>query len=207
MIRFTILWWFLFLVMSVRAPADVLTFRTVPDDPRNTVLFRSNAPLEKIVGKTHALAGFLKLDPESPSAGAAGRFEVELDRLDTGLPLRNQHMRELHLETDRYPVAVFRLKELEISEGGLLPGTVAPLNALGEFSVHGVARDYRVSGTLVYKPEVAGGQLICTARWTVRLADHEIHRPHYLFMKLAEEQEVVVECVLEAGGGEVEAQK
>ncbi|MBK9304990.1 MAG: YceI family protein [bacterium] len=35
-------------------------------------------------------------------------MDVDLAALDTGIGLRNRHMRENHLETDRFPQAVFR---------------------------------------------------------------------------------------------------
>ena len=44
----------------------------------------------------------------------SGKFEVDLRSLDTGLDLRNEHMRDKYLETDKFPNAVFELDPLEI---------------------------------------------------------------------------------------------
>ena len=78
-------------------------------DPGNTIEFVSNAPLEKIVGRVHSVSAEVTVDLSNLKSGAKGKVTVPLDEFDTGLSRRNDHLRVNHLETDKFPEAVFLL--------------------------------------------------------------------------------------------------
>ena len=60
---------------------------------RNTVTFTSKAPLEDIIGASNSISGYVTFDPQSPYVGVRGCFTVPVDSLDTGIPLRDEHLR------------------------------------------------------------------------------------------------------------------
>lgn len=185
------------------ARAEVKTFRTVPNDTRNVVQFTSDATMEKVVGKTHDITGTLELNLADISATGGGTFEVDLRTLDTGIGLRNQHMRENHLETDKYPKATFTLQRfLSADRTTLEPGETVNVVAEGELAVHGVSKVYQIPVRLYYakSDQVTQGRLggsngdmvAVNAAFVVKLADHGIRRPELLFMRLSGEQNVEV---------------
>jgi polyisoprenoid-binding protein YceI len=201
MIRFTRLTTALALLLLAvgLACGEPLTFTTDEADNRNTAMFESDAPLEKVVGRTHELTATLTFDPEDLSQTITGRFEVNLNSLDTGLQLRNQHMRENHLETDRFPMAIFTISSLEPGKiASLAPGQTVSLIIEGDLKLHGVTKSYRIPGELTYSREGNRHHLTGQAQWGINLQDHDIHRPRYLFMKLAEEQVASIKFFLTA---------
>lgn len=85
----------------------------IVDDPkgRDSVSFTSDAPIELIVGKTNKIKGKITVDDSLDlSKPFNATFDVDLASIDTGIPLRNEHMRDNFLETAKYPKASFVLK-------------------------------------------------------------------------------------------------
>jgi len=105
------------------------------------VVFTSKAPMESFDGKTKQVSGHITC----PSADLSGpldlRIEVDLASLDTGIGMRNTHMRERHLETDEYPLAVFTgTSIIATSAPALAVGQTVSLTVRGTFDLHGVSR-------------------------------------------------------------------
>ena len=187
--------------------ADVRTFRIVSDDKQNVVQFVSEATLERIVGRTHDIRGSLELDPSDLASATKGSFKVDLRTIDTGIGLRNQHMRDNHLHTSKYPEATFVLTQfVNVSRADLAPGETVSAQAEGEFTIHGVTKAYQIPVTLTYVPGGDEGNIIkVTGDWSLKLADHNINRPEFLFMRLAEEQKIsVVFALTDAAGSQKE---
>jgi polyisoprenoid-binding protein YceI len=185
------------------------TFRTVPNDEKNVVQFISNATLERVVGRTDAISGSADLNFDDVATTTKVSFEVDLRTVDTGIAMRNQDMRTNYLETDEYPKATFTLtKIVSADRKSLTPEQTVNIVAEGQFTVHGVTKTYQIPIALTYTPSASSpeaaqrlyggkGELVnVTAEWSVRLADHGIIRPSFLFMRLAEEQHVSVAFAL-----------
>ncbi len=162
------------------------------------VRFLSKATMESFEGKTDRVTGAITFDPERLADSVTVRVEVDLASLDTGIGLRNRHMRENHLETGTYPTAVFTGGVVSKASAGALPrGGKAEFRMAGTFSLHGVERALVVPVT-VERAEAgagagAGDRLHIRARFPVSLEEYGIDRPQFLVMKLADRQEVTVE--------------
>lgn len=181
------------LFTATAAMCAEMTFATLADDDRNLVMFESNAPLEKVVGRTSEVAGTVTLNPEDLSAAISGELVAELSTMDTGLQLRNQHMRENHLNTAEYPTATFEVTGIDARSAASLPvGEPLPLAVTGNLSLRGITKEYTADAVLTFTLTGDKPALIGEAHFEVTLEDHEIPRPKYLFMKLAEVQEVSV---------------
>ena len=65
------------------------------DDPvgRNVVFIESRAPLKTMVTTTSAIKGEIKGELTNIINKPTARFEVDMASLDTGIALRNEHMR------------------------------------------------------------------------------------------------------------------
>ncbi len=177
--------------------AGVKTFRTAATDDRNQVKFVSEASVETVSGTTREIYGFARLDLDDLPTAPEASFEVNLASLKTGIALRDQHMRENHLETEHYPNAVFTLKKFVSSDNPKLEsGGRTELVAEGDLLLHGITKTYQIPLTIARQNSDRGDILTVTGEWTVKLGDHEIPRPQFLFLRLAEEQKISVTVVL-----------
>jgi polyisoprenoid-binding protein YceI len=157
------------------------------------VVFTSKSPTESFDGKTNRMEGTLTLDPVSVGDSITVHLEVDLASLDTGSKLRNKHMRENHLETDKFPKAVFDGAAVLSGAGSRLePGKPSAFQLEGTFSIHGVSRRLRCDAQATFTPQGTGGTVAFVATFPVTLSDYDIKRPEFLFMKLAETQQVRV---------------
>ena len=112
------------LALALVAVAGAETW-TVSDG--SEVIFRSEAPMESFEGKTDRISGHVTCLPADLESELDLRFAVDLASIDTGIGMRNTHMRERHLETDQYPEAVFTAGEIRtMSLPELTVGEPAP---------------------------------------------------------------------------------
>jgi polyisoprenoid-binding protein YceI len=189
-------------VLMCRLPlAAAATFHTVEKDPKNNVQFTSATTMEKFTGRTSTVNGSADIDPANLAGTISGSFAVDMASLSTGMALRDQHMRENQLETAKYPQATFTLKRFEQpSKAALASGEEVTVTAVGDLMIHGASKEYSIPLKLRYLaagsdaqqrlPGTTGNVLYVSANWTVKLEDHKIPRPEFLFMRLAPEQKI-----------------
>jgi polyisoprenoid-binding protein YceI len=171
------------------------TFAIQAGEP-NVVHFESKAQLESFGGKTHQVQGYVTLDPAHLADSIDVYVEVDLASLDTGISIRNQHMRDNHLETAKYPKAVFRGgKVLVPSAAALAPGDKVSFDLDGTLDLHGVQRPQRAAVEITASAPGADRALHVTSRFAVKLSDHKISRPKFLILKLDEVQHVTLEVI------------
>ncbi|MBD3617033.1 MAG: YceI family protein [Gracilimonas sp.] len=146
--------------------------------------FISNAPLLEFKGVSGHLTGLIDMEKNLVD------FYLDLNTLDTGIKLRNSHMRESYLETEDCPFAEFT---------GQLDSPFDPdlkeeqdITVSGDFTVHCVTKELTATGT-VY-PTAEG--LMVNAEWEILLKDFNIDRPGVAFYELAEEQRINISILL-----------
>ncbi len=144
--------------------------------------FISRAPLEEFEGVTDAIDGYLYWEGDSLFANNEFYFEVLLNTLDTGIGLRNRHMREKYLETDRWPVASYRGQIDSVRVMDSAGVRVMKVRTRGKFAVHGVERPLTVQAKLV---QVAPETFRVTAAFQIELPDFNIEIPRIMFFKLS----------------------
>lgn len=178
------------LSMPLAARAD--TFEVFPGT-ESKVVFTSRAPMETFQGKTNRIEGKIVVDPTSLGDSVTVDFAVDLASLDTGINKRNEHMRKNHLETDKYPKAVFTgATVLDPKTAHLEPGKTVPIDIEGTFTLHGVSRRLRTTVEVGYVANGGASQLKFRTGFKVKLSDYDIRRPEFLFLKLADAQDVQV---------------
>jgi hypothetical protein len=99
---------------------------------------KASVGILEFTGTGCAIEGTPKVD----GGKVSGEFSVDLSKLDTGMSLRNDHMRDNYLEVKKFPKATLKLDPMPEAGG---PFT-------GKLSLHGVEK--AVSGTA--KKEGAG---------------------------------------------------
>lgn len=168
------------LTMGIHTGAQAQVYQA--DD--GSVSFTSRAPLLTFTGTSEHLTGYINLESGEVD------FFVDLNTLDTGNRRRDRDMRQVYLETEKYPFAEFT---------GQLTGEVNPdaagkqeVGVSGKFTMRGISRDVEISGTL----EFSGEGLRAEAEWEILLSDYNIDRPRIVFYELSETQQVSINILL-----------
>lgn len=200
-------------VLAVVAPqltatvqAESTAFYVHDKAGRDTVTFTSEAPLEDIIGTTNKISGYVMWDPENPTATGTGQFVVPVDSLNTGIPMRDQHLQsEQWLNAEANPE--LKLEISGISDVKMVKETeefkTYELTMSGKFSMNGVTSDVSIPGRITYMPEsdktrtrLPGNLLAGRADFTVSLSAHNVKaKEGVIGSKVAENIEVEVSFV------------
>ncbi len=151
----------------------------------NSVVFISDAPIEDFEGTTDRIDGYVlfdgdSLDPQINLDSSEVYFEVDLASLDTGIGLRNRHMRENYLETDQYPYATYagRIEAIESCAGDS-----CVIVSSGTMTIHGTAQAIELR--CITRRTAVGYRV--ESEFVVKLPDYKIEVPSLMFMKISEE--------------------
>jgi polyisoprenoid-binding protein YceI len=155
----------------------------VDKNKSNMVKFISDAPIENFEGITDKIDGYLFWEDSDMTKNSDVYFEVDLNALDTGIGLRNRHMRENYLETDRFPLTHFKGK---IIRSQVVNDTTISVDAKGIIFIHGIEQPLSLTATLFKK---INGYRIQT-NFIVKLSDFQIEIPSIMFYKIDENMDL-----------------
>ncbi|PYS95859.1 MAG: hypothetical protein DMF50_07030 [Acidobacteria bacterium] len=163
--------------------------------------FTITRPGETIDGHAHEFTGEVAVDPARPGEGSSVVLRVRSASLETGNRMRDRKMRNTHLEVERFPEIVFsstsiRLSadgEAEAAPGPLRPGEPRKALVEGVLALHGVERTILFPVAIRYDT----GSLTAEGDVTLRLTDHAIPIPRFLWIVL--DDEVKLHFRFEAG--------
>jgi len=119
------------------------------------VSFASDAPLEHIKGNSASVVGYAVWNPDTNTL-EAGMFVLPVDSMDTGIPLRNEHMQgERWLHASEHPDITFKLTDSTSSQLKRQTDsyTVYELTLIGEMTVKGETRNMRIPASVTLLPE------------------------------------------------------
>lgn len=106
-------------------------------------------------------------------------------------PLMEEHFNENYLESDKFPVCVFKGKIVEpvdYSKEGENKVTVK-----GTMNLHGVTKDVEIEGTLTKK----GNEILINSEFKIKIADYNIKVPSLYVQNIAEIVDVKIIATLE----------
>lgn len=139
--------------------------------------------------KTSALTGTLVLTAARPAA-FSGTLAVDLRSLDSGIGLRNEHLRDNYLEVgkgDGYQQAVLSDLRLE-GDAATVQGRTG---FSGRLRLHGTTREVKGQAD-VHRD---GGSVRVDASFPVTISDYGIPKPQYLGVGVRNEVQVKVSLV------------
>lgn len=145
--------------------------------------------------KTSSLSGVVRLSSPKPAA-FSGELSVDLRTLDTGISLRNTHMKDNYLEVGKaagYETAVLSSIKLPGVDAATASGKV---QFTGDFRVHGITKT--VTGTAEIKR--SGTTVKIVAKFPVLLPDFSVPKPRYLGVGVKDQVEVNVSFDAIGGG-------
>jgi len=105
--------------------------------------------------------------------GSAVVVSVRLDDLTTGIELRDRHMKEKYLETNKYPTATLEVdkSKLQFPQGNSVSGS-----ADARLTLHGVTRPVKIT----YRADGDSKQAKVDGSMRVNMKDFKIEVPSYL---------------------------
>lgn len=143
-------------VRGVPSESPARAFRIEDAWGRDTVEFRTSAPMEEIVGTTNRVTGEVTADPgRLQGSPASARIEVLLSSIHTGIAMRDGHVAKA-LGAAKHPKAVFMLDGIRsASENALRPNSAVDVAGSGSLELNGVRRPLPFTARVTYVP--AGG--------------------------------------------------
>lgn len=177
---------------------------------RNVVTILSDAPLETMLTFTNKVTAEIMVDPTNALRTPQARFVLDTASLDTGIALRNEHMRGKDwLNTAEYPKATFTLKKLvgiTRDMQVLSSGKLRRFKAEGTMNLHGVTKDLTADVEVTpwaegddTKTRLPGDLIKIKATFPLKLDDYGINVPAMAKLKIANEQQVTVNVLASTG--------
>lgn len=152
-------------------------------DPKgvNNAVFKLDAPLEAINGSANGISGQVVFDPAKPEA-TRGRIVVAATSLHVPNPMMKEHLHgEQWMDVARYPEIRFEAKSLQ---GVRTEGNSITAEAVGTFTLRGVAREMTIPVRLTYLPDKLGARsngqmqgdlLVIRSNFSIKRADFGIN--------------------------------
>ncbi|MBS1971084.1 MAG: YceI family protein [Bdellovibrionales bacterium] len=171
----------LFLMSSVQAQASTTTkYKTGRDDGHLQFLAIGRPAMIRIKGESPGPQGQIDVD----GGKAHGEFTLLLSDLNTGIDLRDEHMKKKYLEIDKNPRAILTITSLNLPASDA--GSDLPFG--GDLTLHGVTK--KIEGHFSY--ETSQGTKKSQVEFKIHLSDFNIAIPNYAGMTVADEVQVEV---------------
>lgn len=148
--------------------------------------FDSDADFENFTGQTHKVSGSINFDPKSGKGG--GRIVVDIASIDTGIALRNEHLRsDMWFNAGKHPQAVFEATSVKRKTGD-------KYEVVGKLTLHGVTKTIKTEATAKYikeseatrKAMFKGDVVNVKTAFQIKLADFGVMIPGMAKGKVAE---------------------
>ncbi len=146
---------------------------------KNMVKFISDAPIEDFEGVTDLIDGYMYWEGDDMMIKSQLYFEVDLNTIDTGIGLRNRHMRENYLETEKYRYAGYKGEIINVKK---VSDNSFEVEIKGTMDIHGVKKELPIKGRII--KSING--LRIQSQFNVNLLDHNIEIPKFMFLKISE---------------------
>ncbi len=159
----------------------------VLNSDKGTVEFlaKGRPALLKIKGKGKGAYGKLKVKDNK----ASGQVELDISSFETGISLRDNHMKNKYLEVEKYPKALLTLKDL-----------VLPKNLKGKISFSGLLKLHNVEkpveGKLSFKGTKKNINTV-KADFNIKISDFGIAIPSFKGVTVAEDVKISVTSLIQ----------
>lgn len=155
-----------------------------------TFLFENNR-LFTAVGVTRGIAGEILLDPADPAAARVGEIVVHVGQLTSDEPRRDNAIRRIALESERYPLATFRTTALDGLPAAITPGTTYHFRATGELTLRTATRTVTWALTATLTAE----RLLITATAPIKMSDFGIMPPNLSDLRVRDDVTLTLELI------------
>jgi polyisoprenoid-binding protein YceI len=138
-----------------------------------------------INGKGTAPSGDLQID----GTKVTGTLTADLTTLDSGISLRDHHMKEKYLEVGKFPNATLKVKDVTLpATWTMATPEVTDQPFKGLLTMHGVEKP--IEGT--FSITKAGAGISTSAKFNVQLSNYGIEIPKYLGITIKDDVPVEI---------------
>jgi polyisoprenoid-binding protein YceI len=156
--------------------ADSRVYQIAPD-AKNVVEFHAEDSYDAFDGRTHKVTGLINADPATPGASTV-EITIDMGSLDTANALRNREMKELYLETKKFPTCSFKSASVA-APASIAPNTPADIKVIGDFTLHGITKRLTIPVRVVLIPD---GRIHATSTFNVHMPDFGIDVPNNILV-------------------------
>lgn len=174
---------FVFLTPDIFA---AVSFKLTKERGSTNFLAIGNPSAIRIDGKGEGPQGNFETKEKGEDLILNGQIKVSLKSYDTGIGLRDRHMKEKYLETEKFAEAVLTIANLPIPKTALTTLTQTKFPFSGTLTLHGMQKN--VSGDFTIDSE--GGGIRINAGFQIKLTDYGIKLPSFAGITVADHVEV-----------------
>ena len=134
--------------------------------------------------------GRLEVVADEKQSKIAGQFVFEVVSLNSGIDMRDTHMKEKYLEVEKFPTAKFTLETINMDGNILKNFNKANVPFTGIMNLHG--KEKAVAGIADLK-SVSKDEVKVIAKFKVKSSDFNIEIPSFAGITVADEIDLEVE--------------
>lgn len=157
------------------------------DRGQTNFLAQGNPSAIRIDGKGEGPEGEFKITEKGENLVLTGSLKVNLNTYETGIALRDRHMKEKYLEVGQFQEAVLTVQELVLPKKALNQEGDSKGPFKGTLNLHGIQKD--VQGEFSLKFSFQEG-LKMSAGFQMKLSDFGISVPSFAGITVADRVEV-----------------
>lgn len=150
----------------------------------------------RIDGHGEGPAGEMRIEPAATEGwNASGTLQISLKSLETGISLRDRHMKEKYLEVEKYENAQLEIQNLHLPADFLQSTGPQQISFQGFLTLHGLRKE--VTG--MTSISMSEGKLKMASQFSLKISDYGIQIPQFAGITVADE--VRIEVNSEVPGG------
>ncbi len=142
----------------------------------------------KIVGHGVGPTGQLALAPEGSDYLLSGALDLDLDSFDTGIEMRDKHMKEKYLETSKNKKATLKFTGAHLAKEILEKNGEVTVPAF--LLLHGIEKPVEVKTAFV---QDSNGELKTTSSFQIKISDYGIQIPSFSGLTVADQIQIKIE--------------
>lgn len=182
----------IFLSLSFQANAKTYNY-IVKKNNGSVKFFATGSPSSlRINGVGVSPEGNIEISHDEKSSKVQGSFNFDLSTLNSGIEMRDSHMKEKYLELEKFPVSKLSINPIFINEDILKSKSKIQSEFKGTLNLHGL--ENKVVGATEFT--LTNDQLKILAKFKIKSSDYKIETPSFAGITLADEIEIEVELNL-----------
>ena len=158
---------------------------SVTDD--SSVEFLAKITASSFTATTEKVSGTVSQDAASSSL-SGGELKVAAGSFESGMSMRDSHMRDKYLEAKKFPTI-----KLVITGGSIAAKAGAKGTLEGRFVIKGKEKTVKLPVTV---KEASGGTLVVSSKFKLDIRDYGIAQPSFAVVKMEPVIDVTVTLVL-----------
>ncbi|AUN97660.1 hypothetical protein C0V70_05930 [Bacteriovorax stolpii] len=146
----------------------------------------------KIKGEKAKVDGVVQIENNKLQA----ILKVDLNSFETGMEMRDEHMKENYLQTDRpeNKIAQLEIKNLSIPTEYWKNNKELNLDFIGDLTLHNVKKS--IVGKIILSPYKDNSTINTTSELKVKLSEYKIEIPSFAGITVAEDVNITVKLPL-----------